>query len=79
MTVYIIKSLIDGSFYIGMTDNFERRLSEHNAGKVKSTKGKRPWELAYFEEIEGREAARAREKYFKSAAGRRFRKYKLGM
>jgi putative endonuclease len=36
-----------------------------------------PFELVYFEEFETRNEARAREKYFKSAAGRRFLKSKL--
>ena len=31
-----------------------------------------PFELVYFEEFENREQAIAREKYFKSAAGRRY-------
>ena len=36
-----------------------------------------PFEMAYFEEFATREEAIKREKYFKSAAGRRYLKKKL--
>jgi putative endonuclease len=55
-----------------MTEDLERRLKEHNAGKSKFTSGHRPWELIYFEEAETAPEARIREKYLKSAAGKRF-------
>jgi len=54
-------------------------LLSHNAGKVKSTKSYLPWKLIYNEEFETRIEARKREKYLKSAAGRRWRKNNLGM
>lgn len=77
--VYILKSEIDSSYYVGMSENPERRLiEEHNEKRVKSTKSKVPWRIIYKEEHENRPAARLREKYLKSAAGRKFRK-KLGM
>jgi len=47
--VYVLKSLKDGKFYVGHTDNLERRLSEHNKGKVTSTKYRCPFELVYYE------------------------------
>jgi putative endonuclease len=68
--VYVIKSGKDGSWYKGITDNLERRLNQHNSGKNKSTKGKGPYEMVYFEECENRIEARVREKYFKSGIGR---------
>lgn len=78
MYVYILRSQIDGTFYVGMTSNLAERLKYHNSGRVRSTKAKTPWELAYHEVVESLEAARRREKYLKSAAGRRFRKNILG-
>ena len=57
-----------------MSAHPEKRLSEHNAGKVTSTKTGIPWKKVYHEEFETLEQARKREKYFKTAAGRRFRK-----
>jgi predicted GIY-YIG superfamily endonuclease len=36
--VYAISSLVRNYIYVGLTDNIERRLSEHNTGKNKTTK-----------------------------------------
>ena len=49
--VYILTSLKDSKRYIGMTSDLNRRLNEHNSGKVKSTKNRRPLELIYTEEF----------------------------
>ncbi len=76
MYIYVICSQKDGRFYVGMTENVERRLKEHNQGKTKSTKGFRPWELFFFEEFETREIARNREKYLKSGYGKQWIKQK---
>jgi putative endonuclease len=44
--VYVIVSTNQElRFYVGQTDNIERRLAEHNAGKVKSTKAFIPWKI----------------------------------
>ena len=62
-----------------MTQNMDQRLQSHNKGLVQSTKAFQPWELLYTEQYETRTLAREREKYLKSAAGRRWRKNNLGM
>ncbi len=67
--VYILISKFKNRTYIGCTKNLSRRLSEHNNGKVRSTKAFMPWEIAYFEEIENREEAFRREKEIKSYKG----------
>ncbi|HRH56321.1 MAG TPA: GIY-YIG nuclease family protein [Chitinophagales bacterium] len=72
--VYVLKSQKTKSLYKGQTDNLENRLKEHNTGKVKSTKGFRPWEIIYYEEFPEREDAVSREKYLKSGIGRQFLK-----
>ncbi|MBK9098578.1 MAG: GIY-YIG nuclease family protein [bacterium] len=69
--VYILKSMNDEKTYIGMTNDIERRLKEHNSGKNIYTKKYTPWEVIYKEVVADRASARKREKYFKSAAGRR--------
>ena len=76
--VYVIDSVYWGKRYKGMTFDVEKRLKEHNQGKMKSTKSYRPWQLAYVEEFENTEEARKRETYFKTAAGRRFLIDKIG-
>ena len=68
--VYILQSEFDGTFYTGMTFNVESRLLEHNRGVTKTTKTKKPWRLVYTEEHMTREAARARELFWKSGQGR---------
>ncbi|WP_179010137.1 GIY-YIG nuclease family protein [Winogradskyella forsetii] len=78
-TVYIIYSIKFDKYYIGMSSDTVIRLKAHNAGHVKSTKPYRPWKYIYQEEHKTRIEARNREKYLKSAAGRRWRKNNLGM
>ncbi len=64
--VYILKSLKDANLYVGTTDNLERRLKEHNNGKSKSTKLRRPFKLVRKEEYKTLSEARKREWYFKN-------------
>ena len=72
--VYILESLKDRSEYVGMSEAPNGRLKDHNRGDVKSTKSERPWKITYTEGFKTRAEARKREKYLKSAAGRRFRR-----
>ena len=58
---YILKSLIDNNLYIGSTSDIKRRISEHNSGKVFSTKSRRPFELVYCELYKSESDARKRE------------------
>ena len=70
--VYILKSLKDNSLYKGCTQNLANRLIEHNSGKSTFTSTKMPWILVYFELFIDKSVAIRREKYFKTAAGRKF-------
>ena len=76
--VYILISKSYNRRYVGMTNNIKRRFKEHNSGRMKSTKAFTPWEIIYVEKFPIRIEARKREKYFKSAAGRRYLKSKFG-
>lgn len=64
--VYILKSKTRGVYYSGITNNLERRLSQHNSDSSIGTRGKGPYELIYHEVVRTRLEARDREKYFKS-------------
>ena len=77
--VYILYSKKFERNYVGLTSDLEQRLKSHNSGKVKSTKSYRPWEIVYSESYETIIDARKREKYLKTAAGRKWRKINLGM
>ena len=70
--VYVLKSLKDNNYYVGMSENVNRCIKEHNTGKVRSTKSRIPFKLIYVEKCIDRASARKREKYLKSAAGRRY-------
>lgn len=59
--VYLLKSEKDNKYYIGQTDNIERRFWEHNNGKSKSTKNRRPFILIGYESYNTRNEARFRE------------------
>jgi putative endonuclease len=69
-TVYILKSLTDQKRYIGLTENLERRLNDHNSGLVKSTKNKRPLKLIHSEQFQSKSEALKRERFFKTGFGR---------
>lgn len=72
--VYVLFSSNFDKFYVGMSTDLDRRLTEHNSGKTKSTKPFLPWIIVHFEHFKTRQEARIREKYLKSAAGRKWRK-----
>lgn len=69
--VYIIQSAVDKGYYVGLASNLDKRLSYHNAGKVRSTKRRVPFKLVYSEMFTTRLLAREREKFFKSYKGSR--------
>ena len=73
--VYILKSLTVLRYYIGSSENVARRLSDHNSGKVKSTKAYQPWEVVYLEKFNIKSDALKREKQIKSyKSGNAFKK-----
>ncbi len=72
--VYIIESQDNLAQYVGMSAFPNKRLLDHNRGKVQSTRSSIPWKIIHTESFNDRPQARIREKYLKSAAGRRFRK-----
>tara|TARA_R110002124_G_scaffold255201_1_gene420887 strand:+ start:21332 stop:21508 length:177 start_codon:yes stop_codon:yes gene_type:complete len=52
------------------------RLKAHNKGKVRYTKGRRPWMFHYKEEFATRSEAYRREQFFKSIDGYNYLKEK---
>ncbi|MFC2138683.1 GIY-YIG nuclease family protein [Bacteroidota bacterium] len=69
--VYVIYSIKFDRIYVGMSENPERRLRDHNSLKVESTKAYTPWKIVMIEEVGDSTEARELEKYYKSAAGKR--------
>ncbi len=68
--VYVISSINKKYIYVGMTNNLERRLKQHNMGYEKTTKPNLPFKLIYTEICDSRIEARIREKYWKSGIGK---------
>ena len=59
--VYIVRCS-DQTLYTGWTNNLEKRIEAHNAGKgAKYTKARKPVELVYFETFEYKSDALKRE------------------
>ncbi len=72
--VYIIQSEKDNWTYTGHTNDVDRRLNDHNRGKMSSTRHHRPLKLIYTEEFSSRSDAMVREKFLKTGKGREVRK-----
>jgi putative endonuclease len=70
--VYALYSPQFDKIYIGMSQDPERRLSEHNSKMVKSTKAFIPWIKVYQKEVGNIVKARYYEKHLKSTSGRKF-------
>ncbi len=75
--IYILKSDKDDNFYVGYTNDLKQRLALHNDGKIQSTKNRRPFNLVYFEGCLNQQDATKREKYLKTAWGKRYIKSRL--
>ena len=71
---YVLKSIEHDYYYKGHCQDLEKRLSQHNSGMTESIKPYIPFKLIYSEAFETELEAIQREKYFKSAAGRRYLK-----
>jgi putative endonuclease len=60
-----------------MTNNLNRRIKEHEQGKVKSTLNRRPLELIYYQAYPDKLDTEKRERYLKSSKGKRTLKLQL--
>ena len=68
--VYILKSRNFDRYYTGHSADINKRIAEHNRGKVKATKAYVPWEIVYSEIFNTKSEAFNREMQIK--------KYKSG-
>jgi len=76
--VYILRSTSDPSrHYIGFTRELERRLKDHNSGKVPHSAKHRPWKIKTAIAFSEEQRAREFEKYLKTASGRAFARKRL--
>ena len=64
--VYILHSQRTQRYYVGSTEDVEKRLQQHNAGKSSSTHAGRPWELIHTESFDSRSEAVLHERKIKA-------------
>lgn len=62
---YLLKSLRTGSFYFGISKDPQKRLIEHNKGRVTSTSKNKPYEIVFYKGHENYSQARRNEIWLK--------------
>ena len=71
--VYLIKSISNpDQRYIGMTDNLQQRLKNHNSGRSLHTSKYKPWTLINYVAFSSKNVAADFEQYLKSGSGQAF-------
>ena len=58
----------DHKYYVGITNDLERRLEQHNNGFSDFTSKYRPWKLIYYEAYTSEKLAKTRERKLKNHA-----------
>ncbi|MBU1862207.1 MAG: GIY-YIG nuclease family protein [Candidatus Omnitrophica bacterium] len=73
--VYILQSIADKNrYYVGLTNNLDKRLIIHNNGACAHTSKYCPWHITNTIAFKEKAKAVAFEKYLKSHSGRAFAK-----
>ena len=73
--VYLLHSISNpGKRYVGITENLQQRITEHNSGKCPHTSQIGPWELCVAVQFADVRKANAFERYLKDGSGRAFAK-----
>jgi putative endonuclease len=66
---YILQSTKDRTLYVGSSADISRRLRQHNAGSVQSTKSKRPLILIWYGGFMHKSDSLCFEQYLKTGSG----------
>ena len=73
--VYLLESISKpGKHYVGITENLNKRTTEHNAGKSPHTSKYTPWRCVVAVRFVNQAKADAFERYLKSGSGHAFAK-----
>lgn len=75
--VYVLQSLKDKNLYVGYTRDLIGRLKDHNEGKSSATSARKPLKVIYYEGCLSITDATRRERYLKTAWGKRYIKNRL--
>lgn len=73
--LYILKNEETDRYYIGSTNNLERRNKEHLQGKTRTTRVLKTYKLVYSESYENEKDARNRERKLKSYKSKKYIKW----
>jgi len=71
-TLYILYSKSLDKYYIGHTNDMNRRIYEHNIGKEKFTRKGIPWEIKFHQAYETKAEAYAEERRLKKCKNRKY-------
>ncbi len=63
--LYILKSKTTAKYYVGISENANRRLEYHNTKEKGFTSRYRPWEIVYQKEYDSKNEAQIAEKKIK--------------
>jgi len=75
---YVAQSIeFPDKYYKGHTENLEVRLVQHNSGMTQSIRHLIPVKIVYYESFDDLDTSIKTEKYWKTAAGRRYLKTKI--
>jgi len=77
--VYFLQSSKNNDLYVGSTEDVEKRVGLHNAGKVRSTKAYRPWKLLGYEKCNTRSEAVRGELFYKTGHQKEILKKNYGL
>jgi putative endonuclease len=69
---YILKSELNGRYYIGCCSDVAVRLIRHNQGATPSTKPYRPWSIVWTEKFDSKSEAIIREQMIKRMKSRAY-------
>ena len=70
--IYVIQSLANQGYYVGVTRNLEERLCRHNSGRSRYTKNKGPWVYKHTVLFDNYSSARKREIFIKKQKSRKY-------
>jgi putative endonuclease len=70
--IYIIYSPATDRYYVGESDNLEKRITSHNSGVSRYTSIAKDWKVVYTEEYTTRAQSISREREIKRKKSRKY-------
>ena len=77
--IYVLKSFKNSDMYVGSTSDLGKRVSLDNQGRIKSTKGHKPWKLLEYQIYNSRSEAVQMERFYKTGQQKELLRGKYGL